>query len=65
MAFEWMSVGDGREATVDGVVYRVAPGGSAKFFLAWMDGEVLGQSPTLSGAQLLCAHKAAERKDDH
>ncbi len=61
MALEWTTVGGGREATAGGVVYRVAPGGSSKFFLAWVDEEVIGQSTTLGGAQVLCEREAAQR----
>lgn len=59
MALEWRATGDAREAVADGVVFRVAPGGSSKFFLAWVDDEIIGQAETLSGAQALC--EAASR----
>jgi hypothetical protein len=58
---QWTQVGDGREMTAGGVVYRVAPGGSSKFFLAWADDDVLGQAATLGGAQALCEGEAARR----
>ena len=58
---QWIQVGDGREMTVGGVVYRAAPGGSSKFYLAWADDEVLGQAPTLSGALALCEGEAGRR----
>lgn len=60
-AYEWTQVGDGREMTAAGVVYRVAPGGSSKFYLAWADDDVLGQAETMGGAQLLCQRDAARR----
>jgi hypothetical protein len=62
VALDWKPVGDGREATAGGIVYRAAPGGGSKFFLAWADEEVIGQAPTLSGAQALC--EAAARRAD-
>jgi len=58
---QWTEVGGGREMTAGGVVYRAAPGGSSKFFLAMADDEVLGQATTLSGAQALCEGEAARR----
>jgi hypothetical protein len=58
---EWTEVRDGREMTAGGVVYRAAPGGSSKFFLAWADDEVLGQGATLREAQALCEREAARR----
>ncbi len=62
MPREWRQVGDGREMTAGGVVYRAAPGGSSKFFLAWADDKVLGQGDTLSGAQRLCELDAARHE---
>jgi len=59
MALDWRATGDAREAVADGVAYRVAPGGSSKFFLAWVDDEIIGQAETLAGAQALC--EAASR----
>ena len=61
MALDWIPVGGGREATVEGVVYRVAPGGSSTFCLAWVDEEVIGQATTLAGAQMLCEREVARR----
>jgi hypothetical protein len=58
----WTQVGDGLEMTTGGVTYRAARGGAGKFFLAWADEEVIGQAPTLSGAQALCESAATRRE---
>ena len=50
--------------TVGDVVYRAAPGGSSKFFLASVDDRVIGQSTTLAGAQTLCEREAAQQGSD-
>ncbi len=60
MALDWRATGDAREAVSEGVTFRVAPGGSSKFFLAWVDDEIIGQAETLALAQALC--EAASRK---
>jgi hypothetical protein len=64
MPREWKQVGDGREMTAGGVVYRAVPGGSSKFFLALADDVVIGQATTLAGAQALCEGEAARSGSD-